>query len=1094
MADKTDGGTTHKRRSILRVVGLVLLLLVAGVAVGMTVLAVTGKTFRLPRAVLAMAEQQIDFGLRRAGTLGARVSVGGVTIAVEPSFRPQISVQDIRVADRDGAPVLVLPEAQVVLTRPTLWNPIPRPRRVILTGARVDVARRPDGRFDLALGVAPGGAPITDYKGVIEEIRAALNVPMISQLQLVEVSDVFIGVSDERANRRWELQNGSLVLDRPDGAVRGVLTVGLSGTERGRIDLTVLTDPEKGTSALDFKVDDVRTTDIAAQAAPLTALSILDAPVSGTMSAALDGSGSLFRFQAALDLGAGALWPQADLPPIPFDAASMALAYDPQAERVVISDASISGRTLRAKVEGQAYLRDLEQGIPNTVLGQIHLQDVAIDPRGLFTEAVHFSEGQMDARLHINPFSLEIGQVALTEGDRVLRGHGRVSADSDGWRVAFDPSLNQIKRDELLALWPPRLVPKTREWLSENVLGGDLQDVHAALRIAPNEEARLALGYSFAGGDVRFLRTLPPIESGEGYAAIFENRYAMALVKGHLNSPEGGVVTADGSSLVVPDLRDRPIRVEIDLAAHGSLTAALSLLDQPPFQFLTKAKRDPNIGTGEAEVRARLQLPLLDKIEPDDVNFDIKGTIHDFRSGVLVPDRVLTADTLHMTAVPDALSINGSGYLGPVPFDAAFTLPLAPGPQTGAVRGTAQISRQAATYFGIDLPDGLISGTATGRFDVELPPGMPPQLSLTSDLKGITAGLAALGWSKPANAAGKLAVDVDLDTPPKVERLEVEGGGLRASGSVTLQDGGQLEAARLSRVRLNGWLDAPVVLRGRGKGVAPAVEVGRGKIDLRRLNLGTSGSTGQGNATTEDIPIRTALAEVRVSDTLALTDVVGAFRSAGGLQGTFRGRVNGGAPLSGTLGAAANGTEVRLTAADAGGVLSSSGIFSNATGGPMQVILTPRVAKGEYDGTLLANDIRIHDLPLPANMVNALSGVGAVEQLAGGGILFTNVDAGFRLTPDAIEVTRSAAVGSSLGVTAEGVYRMADKRFFMQGVVSPIYFLNGGGQPGGEGLFGVTYRLRGTASDPEISVNPLSLLAIGPFRDLIQGPAPRLAE
>ena len=65
----------------------------------------------------------------------------------------------------------------------------------------------------------------------------------------------------------------------------------------------------------------------------------------------------------------------------------------------------------------------------------------------------------------------------------------------------------------------------------------------------------------------------------------------------------------------------------------------------------------------------------------------------------------------------------------------------------------------------------------------------------------------------------------------------------------------------------------------------------------------------------------------------------------------------------------------------------------------------------------------------------------------------------------------------------------------MQGVISPIYLLNGIGAVftrRGEGLFGFNYTLRGTSAKPDIGVNPLSIITPGMFRDLFRGPAPIL--
>ncbi|MFZ1339426.1 MAG: hypothetical protein WAS26_10295, partial [Paracoccaceae bacterium] len=90
-------------------------------------------------------------------------------------------------------------------------------------------------------------------------------------------------------------------------------------------------------------------------------------------------------------------------------------------------------------------------------------------------------------------------------------------------------------------------------------------------------------------------------------------------------------------------------------------------------------------------------------------------------------------------------------------------------------------------------------------------------------------------------------------------------------------------------------------------------------------------------------------------------------------------------------------------------------------------------------------------------------------------------------------IDRQRAVGVSLGISFEGAYSSASGRLDMQGVISPIYILNGIGQifaRKGEGLFGFNYRLTGPAENPSVSVNPLSILTPGMFREIFRRPAP----
>ena len=129
-------------------------------------------------------------------------------------------------------------------------------------------------------------------------------------------------------------------------------------------------------------------------------------------------------------------------------------------------------------------------------------------------------------------------------------------------------------------------------------------------------------------------------------------------------------------------------------------------------------------------------------------------------------------------------------------------------------------------------------------------------------------------------------------------------------------------------------------------------------------------------------------------------------------------------------------------------------------------------------------------------MLDAISVVGLLNQLSGPGLLFSSVTGDFRLTPTAVEVRRGAAVGASLGISADGVVETAAGRVDLRGTISPIYVLNGIGQifsKKGEGLFGFSYKLSGPVDSPKVSVNPLSILTPGMFREIFRSNPPKLA-
>jgi hypothetical protein len=129
-----------------------------------------------------------------------------------------------------------------------------------------------------------------------------------------------------------------------------------------------------------------------------------------------------------------------------------------------------------------------------------------------------------------------------------------------------------------------------------------------------------------------------------------------------------------------------------------------------------------------------------------------------------------------------------------------------------------------------------------------------------------------------------------------------------------------------------------------------------------------------------------------------------------------------------------------------------------------------------------------------AELLNAISVVGLLEQLSGDGINLGTVDARFVLGPERVTLIEGTAVGPAIGVSMSGIYDIPSRSLDMEGVVSPLYIVNGLAgalfAPRGEGLFGFSYRLSGTAARPDVSVNPLSILTPGIFRDIFRGEGP----
>lgn len=1105
-APAPTGGPAAARRRRGGLPGLfsaVIVLFLAAAAI----LFMCGFQVRLPVWAVAEAERRLNAALvDHAGDLA--LALGGLEVGLEPGGNLRLRLEDARLLHRNGAPAMTIPETVLSLDGPSLLRGTIRPNRLAVVGADLSLKRRPDGQLDILLEGAAFARPITGIADVFEEIDRALAQPMLKGLASIEADAFSLTFADSLTGHVWRLGDGRLRLENGATDLRAEVAMTLLSDKPSPalVQMTVIAEKGDAAARISANVDQVPAGDLALLVPPLAPLALLAAPISGSLAASF-GDDGITALDAALDIGAGALAPTPASVPIPFDRAGMTVNYDPLRGRVNLTSFDVQSKTLRLRASGHSYLTDAEGAIltgplgallPSAFLSQIRIDEMQVDPEGLFRRPVRFSEGAIDIRLLLDPFRLDIGQVSLVEADRRLTARGMIGADARGWQSSIDIFLDRIGHSDLLALWPVTLVPRTREWLEENVLEGRLTDVKAALRIAPDREPVLSLGYDFRNADVRFIRTLPPIRQADGYATIEGQTYTMVVSRGEVIPPLGGRIDMSGTVFSVLDITRRPAQAEVELRTSSSLTAALSLLNEPPFEFLSKAGRPVEIGDGTALLNATLRFPLAPRITANDVSFRVEGEVRDFSSDRLIPGKTVTSPFLTLGADPRGLRVSGSGLVGAVPFDVSFLQPFGPDAPAARIEGTVELSRRLIDEFRIGLPPALADGTGQGSVTITLPKGAPAQLELVSDLARLDLALPGTGWRKTPAQTGRLALRATLGSPARIDSLSLTAPGLDAQGTVTLSPTGGLERASFDRVILGDWMRGQVVVTGRGAGRPVAIAVTGGTADLRRRpQTDAAAETSRATAEGGDIPLAISLDRLRITETIALTNFRGNFSPRGGFNGTFSALVNEGAAITGTVVPAANGTAVRIRSDNAGGVLASAGVFRSARGGELDLVLQPRATTGVYDGRADIRNIRVVNAPVLAELLNAVSVVGLLEQLNGEGLLFADATGDFLLTPGAVEIRRGSAVGASLGVTMAGVYGTENGRLALQGVVSPIYMLNGIGSlitRRGEGLFGFNYEVRGTSDRALVSVNPLSILTPGMFRDLFRRNPPTLGN
>jgi len=195
--------------------------------------------------------------------------------------------------------------------------------------------------------------------------------------------------------------------------------------------------------------------------------------------------------------------------------------------------------------------------------------------------------------------------------------------------------------------------------------------------------------------------------------------------------------------------------------------------------------------------------------------------------------------------------------------------------------------------------------------------------------------------------------------------------------------------------------------------------------------------------------------------------------------------------------------KVSLTAEDAGKFLRALDMYENLLGGNMTVEGTVDESDfaQPFTGSVKIGDFRVVNAPIAARVLGAASLSGLSDVLQGNGISFTELNGDFTYVNDVLTLSKVAANGTAVGVTANGSIDLAKSEIRLAGSIVPIYAINSAlgvipilgdllvGEEGG-GIFAPTYTIEGDLGEPDVTVNPLSTFVPGVLRNLITGAEP----
>jgi len=365
-------------------------------------------------------------------------------------------------------------------------------------------------------------------------------------------------------------------------------------------------------------------------------------------------------------------------------------------------------------------------------------------------------------------------------------------------------------------------------------------------------------------------------------------------------------------------------------------------------------------------------------------------------------------------------------------------------------------------------------------------------------------------WQKDKGTQGKLTGLLKRRPSGDVsfENMTITAPGFDVRGRVALAQNFKLLDMDLTRAQISGFIDAAVQAKPDERDEKLSVFVTGRFLDISPFVTAGLRNTGGGL----DVPIllTAGLEKLALNEAYILenANVLFGHNGVGTTSARFNGDTEDGAfKIDLTTDKESNVRNVNVDIPDASEAAFAFLGLDNIAGGRLQIQaqMPPVGMAGPINGVADVEDFKLVRAPILAQMLSVASLQGIFDTLTGGGLNFTEFVVPFSYQKGGIEVRNARVSGPALGMTGNGEIRLEGRTLDLDGALVPAYTANSmlGDIPvigdifvgkKGEGVFALSYTVKGRFDKTQIAVNPLSALTPGFLRGIFRTKRDKLPD
>jgi hypothetical protein len=943
-----------------------------------------------------------------------------------------------------------------------------------------------------------------------------------SYLTRFGVKDAQVVLSREGVETLWQVPDFSIDLQHKNE--RSVL-IGQANlaTSKGDWQLEFRTEqrPKRQSLGITALIQHLVPSGLAENFPAIAGLKAIDLPVTGETSVELSTEGRFISGDADLQLEKGYITPPWDPEnAMQIDEGNLRVRYAKRNGVFEIERSTLKWGESHATISGEFSPAGDDGGSPAWTF-KIKAEDAVLASPEFGLSPVNVDEWSAEGSVTPERGRMTLSRFVIRSGSASIELAGSVADAPGSPEVHLTGVVSPMPIDMLKSFWPKFLAGDARKWVLQNVRGGEVLGGKVAVSLEPGELARMQAGAELApeavnveldltGMSLTYVEKLPPILTGSAKMRVSGIAFWVDIPEAKIVLPSGQELALSEGRYFIPDLRPDPQQAQITFKAAGATATALQLLDHEPLGYMQAVGLKPDSFGGTAAGNFVLDMPMREDLKFKDVKLRGEARLDQAIAANVVGNISVEGGALDVNVTEQALDARGQILIKGVPAELVWQrIFYEPEERQPPIRISATLDEPSREALGLKISH-LVKGPLPVTLSVARNAEGAQSLSMQADLTPVQLVFGNMGWTKPQGRSASLQFDIVQfeDGSTDLKNFKILGDDIAIDGSISLDPEQHLKSFYFSDFSFDALTHVEINAAVRDGNVLEVDAHGpsyNGKQFFQ--SLFSAGQLAE-DANPRDpfsVDLTARFGTVVGFYDSTVTDVHTTLKKRNGrlIELNATGKLNGRSPLAVKLDNTNGARILRAESRDAGAAFRLIGFYPKVDGGEasLEVNLDASDA-GNKTGTLWARDFSVLGDSVVSDVLSdpqsqAALGGERKKQVRQSRIAFNQLRAPFSVGNGQFQLNDAYVNGPQLGATMRGRVDFKTKTVNLGGTYVPLYGLNsalgaipilGGIFVGreGEGVVGITFAIQGQLDDPNVLVNPISVVAPGIFRQIFE--------